>query len=390
MNYDSNVFREKEARHDFYYETGGTLIFDATNLYKELGAELSYRGFWTQYFSFSKLNHYEQEFGINFPGPGKRLRIGKKITVAARAGISASQNNRVTSQDQNLFAKNVYPFLSVNADYLISKKFSTDFTYNFSLRRTGATAHTSSGTVAINAQPGSTSGNEVTVQEHGFFHRLKYHLTPKTFTFVGFGYGFTSGSGDSQAFDSNFQRISGGIEGKITSKSVASVEVGTQRRYFKADENTSWSLYTQAAYLVQFTKKWAGRILVLRDTQASLSESTGLYTTTAVSVGVAYKPAQKWLLHLDPYFRWNEVEEESITTTTTTGTTTTTTTTASGGDNYTFGFDSGIRYYVKRWLSLYTAYRFEVRTAKNDESGEYTAHLGTVGVNIGPLSTWKG
>jgi len=377
MNYDSNVFRERHARGDFYYVAGGGVELDASDLYKELGFVLTYTGDWNQYFSFARLNHYNQGVNIDLPGYGKRLRIGKKITVTASVGFNITNNNTTSSQDQNFFVNSFQPFVRVNADYLISKKFSTDFTYNYALRRTGNTAETSTGQVE------SQSGRKVTLQENDFAHRLKYHITPKTFTFAGFAYGFTTDNGGGD-FDSKYFRLTGGIEGKITHKSVASFEAGWQHRTFKSGRSTDNSLYLKGAYLVQFTEKWSGQITAIRDSQASLFESTGFFTTTAVDIGVTYRPTQKMMINTDTFFRYNQVTQNSSTS----STSSTVNTNTDDENSFSYGVDSSIRYYVRRWLSMDLAYRLEIRRAKSSDN-EYVDHLATFGITVGPISKWK-
>ncbi len=398
LNYDSNLFGERQGRRsDFYYRAGGGVELDVSDIYKDLGFVLNYGGTWEQYFSFARLNHYDQNINIDLPGYGKRFRIGRKLTVGASAGVALTGDDGVSTEDQGVFAQALQPFASIDADYILSRKFSTDFDYHFALRKVKNQVETATGREEL-----STNGEDQSIQDHSFAHRLKYHLTPKTFTFVGVGYGFSSsnnnddgsdtlGNENSDSFGSKYFRLTGGVEGKLTSKSTVSLEAGWQRRTFTSGETSENSLYFQTAYLVQLTRKWSGRILALRDTQASLSETTGLYTTTGVNVGVTYRPTQQLTLTTDPYFRWNEVDNDPSTTTTPTGALSTNTinTADEQGDNWTYGVNTSIRYYVRRWFTVHLDYRFEMRKAQ-PASGNYVDHLATVGVDIGPLTKWRG
>jgi len=46
INYDSNVFAERNPRGDIYYSVGPNIRLDATELYKGLGFFLNYSGEW--------------------------------------------------------------------------------------------------------------------------------------------------------------------------------------------------------------------------------------------------------------------------------------------------------------------------------------------------------
>jgi len=148
LNYDSNVFSEKKGRSDYFYSAGPDIGLDMTDLYKGIGFKLDYSGSWIQYASFSRLNRLEHELSVRIPGKGRTLRIGKKLTVDIRVGVSSSGGDDTSSADDGIFTQEFTPSVGLHVSYLISKKFSTDFDYNWEMRKMTGKAEGAMGTVS--------------------------------------------------------------------------------------------------------------------------------------------------------------------------------------------------------------------------------------------------
>jgi len=285
INYDSNVFSEKKPRGDIYYSVGPGIRLDATDLYKGLGFHLNYSGSWVQYASFARLNRFDHNLNLDIPGKGKKIRIGKKLTVELRAGLQVSGDDDTSSADPGIFARRVEPIAGLTANYLISKKFSTDFSYDWHSRKSTGTAEAADGESTEVAE-------DLTVQEH-----LKYHITPKTRIFSGVGYGFSTGSGGdgdeaSDAFNSKYVEIFGGIEGRITRKSVVSLEAGWEWRTFDARSSES-GFHVQAAYLVRLNRKWSAQLFLIQDQELSSRADVGIINTYRTRASLRYRPTNK-------------------------------------------------------------------------------------------------
>jgi hypothetical protein len=373
FNYDSNVFNARKARGDFYYTVTPGITIDATKLYKQLGFDMGIGCTWRQYFSFARLNSWSPNINLEIPGIGQKFRMGKKLTLRISTGISFAPAGIGDTQDTSYFTDSVRPYLGIHLNYLHTQKFSVGFSYNASAYSTGRKVQTVTGTETLD------TGNKksLIVINQSMAIRPRYHITPKTSVFLGYAMGMTRANSSKDAYFSDYMRLTAGIDGKITAKSVASLEAGWERRSYKAGRSASNSLYLQAAYIVQLTKKWSASVTAIHDMNPSIDSNTNLYYTSGLNMGINFKPAPKWVYSLSPSLRWNHTEANSNIESNLNGGS------SNNGnqDNFTVGFATSIRYYAKRWLSLGLVYSFDKRWAdKLDDS--YVKHVGTVDVNI--------
>jgi len=258
----------------------------------------------------------------------------------------------------------------LNAEYLFSKKFSTSFDYRFLLRNIDNEVQTSSGKENI-GDPGSSKN--VVLQDHRFDHRLRYHVTPKTFAFMGAGYGFTketSGSSRSQA-DSKYLKLSGGLEGRLTAKSVISLDAGAEVRNFENPSQTDWRFVAQAAYLVRFTEKWHARLTFIQDREISITPERSFFNTTKFDFDLHYKPTDKIESVLTAAFQMNDFDPSTAGSIS-----------EEDSSDYTFEVDTVVSYRMKNWLNFFLRYNLEIRNSSTFER-DYLSHMATFGVDIG-------
>jgi len=384
INYDSNVFYERKPSGDFYYTVDPGVFIDATDLWKQLGFTLGLGCSWQQYFSYARLNSISPSIALSVPGIGKKIRIARRLTMSFDIGINVSPKVSPNTQDQGLMTNTVFPYVSMNLDYLLSQKFSIGLSYNLSASMVNNKVETAEGTETLD-----TGGKKnLIIYDQSVFLRPRYHITPKTTLFVGYGMGATRSNGSQDDYYSNYLRVTAGAEGRLTAKSVVSLEAGWENRSFKGGRKASNMLYLQGAYLVQLTKKWSASLTAIRDFNPSILANENLYTTTGMDLSINYRPVPKWTAGLATRGRWNESEQRKTddvaTGTAATGTAAAGTeaeTEAEDTSNYTVGFSPSLRFSAKRWLAFGLKYDFDMRFA-NARDDEYFKHLATFDVNI--------
>jgi len=371
--YDSNVFKDSNnEKSDYYYGVGPRIHIDGTNLYKGLGFDLRYSGQWIQYLSLARLNRFDHNLSLAIPGKGQKFRFGKKLTVELTLGLGVTSDNEISSIDQGSFTPRINPEFGLYAEYPFNSRLSTDFKYGFSYRRQDNTSKTSSG------EESSRDGKRTFIK-NDFRQRLKYHITPKTNIFVGAGYGWTSSSASGEEdsstdknFDSNYVRLSAGVDGKLTAKSVVNLDAGWEVREIDSRGNEN-QFNIRAAYLWKFARKWSSRFVLVRDFEAAGSSDVGLFSTWLVRAGVSYRPASKWRWSLVGQRRSSNFERDR---------TSKGVTTARDFTEREYSVETGLHYKMNRWLRMKLGYEFEFQTSDEDR-GDFDRHRATFRVVVG-------
>jgi len=212
--------------------------------------------------------HRTRRFGHTF-SPRVEIPLGKKTFIRGNYTLSKGVK-RLTTETNNTSVQTGNG-VGTEIEYFMTKKFSVASEYAYS------DTHLSK----KDAKSGSS-------REHWFLTRFNYYITPKTALFVQAGGGESLG-GAGRSFASTNLRMTIGVNGRLTQKSSAYINLGVLRKNLSEEPphiKNSTSPFLELIYINQISPRTVINVIAGSDSENSFFAGNTAFLSQHLNINV--------------------------------------------------------------------------------------------------------
>lgn len=178
-----------------------------------------------------------------------------------------------------------------------------------------------------------------------------FHTTPKWSLFTGYDYGIMDYSTGTQ--DSTYQRLKGGVTGKIFTKVFTHFEAGKEWKEYKLSANgEAQKVFFKAAFLNKFTSSTMGSLQFGHTVEEATYTGNPYFVSDDLGVSIEHKLTYKTTGLLGVGYTHNAYDRA----------------TTEDGENKKredniWQPTVGLKYYIKKWITVDLEYTYKKRTS---------------------------